>query len=85
MSLGIHGKLEISLPLERGPGCVALYVPRLPDGPTYNSGCPGKDPTGHMVLGPGGCQLALHCEREEIQASAGNSLLGISGSEFYDL
>ena len=49
MSLSIHGKME------RGPACVALYVPLLPDGPTYNSGCPGKDPTGHTVLSPGGC------------------------------
>ena len=71
--------MEISLPLEMGPGCVALYVPRLPNGPTYNSGRPGKDPTGHTVLSPGGCQLASLCEREGIQVSAGNSLLGILG------
>lgn len=79
ISLRIHGKMEISLPLEMGPGCVALYVPRLPNGPTYNSGRPGKDPTGHTVLSPGGCQLASLCEREGIQVSAGNSLLGILG------
>lgn len=85
MSLSIHGKMEISFPLERGPGCVAVYVPCLPDGPTYNSGCPGKNPTGHTVLSPGGCQLAPHCEREGIHVSAGNALLGILGSEFYDL
>jgi len=36
-SLSIRGKMEISLPLERGPRYVALYAYHLPGGLTWNS------------------------------------------------
>lgn len=64
---------------------MALYVPRLPNGPTYNSGRPGKDPTGHTVLSPRGCQLASHSVRERDSSLCRQFFAWNLRSEFYDL